>query len=107
MVFLNAFIFASLGLASAMTIKAHADQTLITNFIITPMMFLGGTFFPIENLPPLLKPIIEILPLTLVSKTLRAIAWNEPIFYKDLFILIIIAIFCFIISLITIKKAKD
>ncbi|RLF50170.1 MAG: ABC transporter, partial [Thermoplasmata archaeon] len=50
-VFLNAFIFASFGLTSAMLIKSHADQALVTNFIITPMMFLGGTFFPTENLP--------------------------------------------------------
>ncbi|MGC9109821.1 MAG: ABC transporter permease [Caldimicrobium sp.] len=106
-VFLNAFIFASLGLASAMTIKAHGDQTLITNFIITPMMFLGGTFFPVENLPPLIKPIIEILPLTLVSKTLRAISWGQFFSYRDLFILSLIAIFCFIVSILTIKRAKE
>lgn len=106
-VFLNAFIFASLGLASAMSIKAHADQTLITNFIITPMMFLGGTFFPVENLPPLIKPIIEILPLTLVSKTLRAIAFGEEFYYQNILILAIIAMLCFFIAIITIKKAKD
>jgi len=106
-VFLNAFIFAALGLASAMTIKAHADQTLITNFIITPMMFLGGTFFPVENLPPLIKPLIEILPLTLVSRSLRALAWGEGVALESLLLLIGIALLCLLLSLFTIKRAKD
>lgn len=106
-IFLNAFIFASLGLASAMTIKSHADQTLITNFIITPMMFLGGTFFPVENLPSLLKPLVQALPLTIVSSSLRALAWGESPHPKSLFILILIALFSFLIALYSIKKAKD
>jgi Nod factor-specific ABC transporter NodJ protein len=106
-VFLNAFIFASLGLASAMSIKAHADQTLITNFIITPMMFLGGTFFPVENLPNFIKPVIEILPLTLVSHNLRGLAWGQEADLKDLFILCLLALLSFAIALYTIQKARD
>lgn len=107
LIFLNAFIFSSLGLASAMSIKSHADQTLITNFIITPMMFLGGTFFPIENLPNLVKPLIEFLPIAIVSHAIRAHLWNFPIDNFKIFFLIIFALLSFIISLYTIKKAKD
>ena len=50
-VLLNCFVFASLAVALAMLVKSHADQSLLTNFIITPMAFLGGTFFPVEKLP--------------------------------------------------------
>jgi len=106
-IFINAFIFASLGLASAMIIKSHADQTLITNFIITPMMFLGGTFFPVENLPPLLKPVVEILPLTLVSQTLRAIAWGTPFHWEHIYTLIFIALLTFILAILSVRRAKD
>lgn len=106
-IFLNAFIFASLGLASAMAIKAHGDQTLITNFIITPMMFLGGTFFPVENLPSFIQPIIEFLPITITSQALRAHLWGENLDYQKVLILLILALFSFFISLYTIKKAKD
>lgn len=106
-IFLNAFIFASLGLASAMAIKAHADQTLITNFIITPMMFLGGTFFPIENLPTFVQPIIEFLPVSITSQTLRAHLWSEMVDYHKVLVLIICAFISFFISIYTIKKAKD
>ena len=106
-VFLNAFVFASLGLASAMLIKSHADQALVTNFIITPMMFLGGTFFPTENLPFFIKPIIEALPLTITSHTLRSIALYNSFKYSSLLILFLIAIISFIIALYSIRGAKD
>ncbi len=106
-VFLNAFIFASLGLASAMAIKAHADQTLITNFIITPMMFLGGTFFPIENLPSFIKPFIEYLPITIASQTIRAYFWDLPLSLHKMVLMLIMALFSFLIAVYTIQKAKD
>lgn len=105
--FLNAFIFASLGVASAMTIKTHADQTLITNFIITPMMFLGGTFFPVENLPEILKPVVTLLPLTLVAQSLREISWGKGIPYENIAILFLLAVISFVIAVYTVKRAKD
>lgn len=106
-VFLNAFIFASLGLTSAMIIKSHADQALVTNFIITPMMFLGGTFFPTENLPSFIKPFIEILPLTITSHTLRGIALYNSFKISYPIILFFIALLSFFIALYSIKGAKD
>ncbi len=106
-IFLNAFVFASLGLTSAMIIKSHADQALITNFIITPMMFLGGTFFPTENLPSLIKPFIEILPLTITSNILRNIALNKSFDFSYLIILFFIALFSFILAFYSLKGAKD
>ena len=48
---LNAWFFSSLAVALALHVKAHADQALLSNFVITPMAFLGGTFFPLDRLP--------------------------------------------------------
>lgn len=106
-IFLNAFIFSSLGIASAMFIKSHADQTLVTNFIITPMMFLGGTFFPVENLPHPLQFIIKILPLTIVSETLRSIALYQKYKLYNLFILLILSIISLLIAVYSVKNARD
>ena len=39
---LNSFTFASLAVAMAMLVKSHADQGMLSSFIITPMAFLGG-----------------------------------------------------------------
>ena len=105
--FLNAFIFASLGLASAMLIKSHGDQTLLTNFIITPMMFLGGTFFPVEKAPSLIRPLLEILPLTIVSKNVRSIALFSNYDPMSLLILIGLALLSFSLAYFAVKRAKD
>ncbi len=48
---LNSFVFAALAVGLAMIIKSHADQALLNSFVITPMAFLGGTFFPVDHLP--------------------------------------------------------
>ncbi len=106
-VFLNAFIFASLGLTSAMIIKSHADQALVTNFIITPMMFLGGTFFPTKNLPSFIKPFIESLPLTITSHTLRSIALYNSFKPFYMVILSFTAVISFMVALYSLKLAKD
>ena len=106
-VFFNAFIFASLGLTSAMLIKSHADQALVTNFIITPMMFLGGTFFPTKNLPALIKPIIESLPLTVVSHTLRSIALYNKYKPQNFLILAVISVITLLIAVASVRKGKD
>ncbi len=106
-VFLNAFVFASLGVASAMIIKSHADQTLVTNFVITPMVFLGGTFFPLENLPGWAKYPLELLPITHASNIIRSTAYAEDIPVKSLWVLCVVSVISFILAHLSVSKAKD
>ena len=56
---LNAWFFSSLAVALALHVKAHADQALLSNFVITPMAFLGGTFFPLDRLPGWAQHVLE------------------------------------------------
>jgi ABC-2 type transport system permease protein len=37
-----------------------------------PMMFLSGTFFPVEMMPEFLQPFAKVLPLYYVNEGLRA-----------------------------------
>lgn len=81
---LNAFVFASLAVASAMVVKSHADQSMATSFIITPMAFLGGTFFPVERLPEWAGAALHLLPLTHAAHAVRRAAYGlspEPFSY--------------------------
>ncbi|MFW6181123.1 MAG: ABC transporter permease, partial [Spirochaetota bacterium] len=48
---LNAFIFSSLAVVTSMLVRSHADQSMLANFVITPMAFLCGTFFPLSAYP--------------------------------------------------------
>jgi ABC-2 type transport system permease protein len=46
-------------------------QTL-ANFIRFPMMFLGGVFVPLAAMPPALRVVARLLPLTYAVEALRA-----------------------------------
>jgi ABC-2 type transport system permease protein len=53
-----------LGLLIAVCVKEVFEAQTFSNFFRFPMVFLCGLFFPIEQLPALLRPLAYILPLT-------------------------------------------
>ncbi|MFH2057989.1 MAG: ABC transporter permease [Pseudomonadota bacterium] len=106
-VLLNSFVFASLAVGLAMLVKSHADQTLVTSFVITPMAFLGGTFFPVENFPAWAQKAIYFLPLTHASTSIRTAAFGHMPSLFSLFVLAITGCLFFYISVLCVKKAKD
>lgn len=69
---LNCLVFSALGFTAGVVIDSHADMGKFTNFIITPMSFLCGTFFPLDKMPFGLKEFIWFLPLTHTSLGLRS-----------------------------------
>jgi ABC-2 type transport system permease protein len=75
-IIINAMIFSALAVCVAMLVKSHADQVLVTNFIITPMAFLGGTFFPLDRMPVLVQKVLGLLPLTHAAKAIRAASFG-------------------------------
>jgi len=53
-----------LGLFVSVVAAEVFEAPTFSNFIRFPMIFLCGLFFPIENLPALLRPLAYLLPLT-------------------------------------------
>ncbi len=104
---LNSFVFASLAVGLAMHVKSHADQALLNNFIITPMAFLGGTFFPLSKLPLWGQRILEVLPLTHASNAIRAAAFKETPHSSDYMLLAIVGCVCFLFAVISVNQAKS
>jgi ABC-2 type transport system permease protein len=74
-VFLAVFLTASLSLgtlvSAASRTQMQAVQTIMP--LIYIMIFLSGTFYPIEAMSPLVQPISYVLPLTYMIHGLRAI----------------------------------
>ena len=68
---LNCYVFSSIGFIAGILIDSHADMAKVSNFVITPMSFLCGTFFPLDMFPRFLRIIFELLPLTQAIKGLR------------------------------------
>jgi len=65
--------FVSLGFAVAAVSKNMEIAQALMNVIQTPMMFLSGIFFPMNNAPAWIQPIVKLLPLTYLANALRAV----------------------------------
>ena len=72
-VVLGALAFLALGYVVASFAKTEDSANGMTSVIQFPMMFLSGTFFPIDQMPDLLKGIARIIPLTYLSDALRQV----------------------------------
>lgn len=87
-IILNCFLFASLGLYIGLTLWSHEDMTNFTTVVLLPMTFLGGTFFPFQNLPTAISGFIYILPLTHASTSLRATMLGLDVSWASALVLI-------------------
>ncbi|WIV11798.1 ABC transporter permease [Proteiniborus sp. MB09-C3] len=94
--FLNSFLFSALGYGAALSIDSHYDMNRFTTYIMTPMSFLCGTFFSLNNLPLIIKKIISILPLSHASISLRSIVLSGDFDYKSIFILFIYSVIFYV-----------
>jgi Nod factor-specific ABC transporter NodJ protein len=106
-VLLNSFVFASLAVGLAMLVKSHSDQALLTNFFITPMAFLGGTFFPVDRMPGWAQHILYFLPLTHAAKVIRAASFNHP---PDIFSYLLLAVLgtvLFVLAFHWVNRARE
>ncbi|GBC59817.1 ABC transporter [Desulfonema ishimotonii] len=106
-ILLNSFVFASVAVAVAMLVKSHADQAMVTNFIITPMAFLGGTFFPLDRLPVWAQKLLWFLPLTHAAKSIRAAAFGQEPGIISYLLLLVLGSICFFIAFRCVSKARD
>jgi ABC-type multidrug transport system permease subunit len=87
-IILNCFLFASLGLYIGLTLWSHEDMTNFTTVVLLPMTFLGGTFFPLQNLPTAVSGFIYLLPLTHASTSLRAAMLGLEVSWASALVLI-------------------
>jgi ABC-2 type transport system permease protein len=106
-VVLNSFVFASLAVCLAMLVKAHGDQFLLTNFIITPMAFLGGTFFPVERMPPWVQKSLHFLPITHAAKGIRAASYGQMPELEPYVILAGLGLIFFALAFHCVNRARD
>jgi ABC-2 type transport system permease protein len=72
LIVLEVFAFGGIGMILARVAKEAESATAAANFIMFPMMFLSGSFFPLELMPGFLQAIARILPLYYVNEGLRA-----------------------------------
>jgi ABC-2 type transport system permease protein len=69
---LDVFTFVGIGMILTRFAKEAQSAAAAANAIMFPMMFLSGSFFPIEMMPGFLQTLARTLPLYYVNEGLRA-----------------------------------
>ncbi|MGG4490938.1 ABC transporter permease [Metabacillus idriensis] len=72
-VILGTLAFMAIGFIIAGIAKTPESAAPIAGFLSFPMLFLGGVFFPIKNMPDFLQPIVYVLPISHLSHALREV----------------------------------
>jgi len=67
----GAIAFPGMGMVIARFVKESDSADAAANAITFPMMFLSGSFFPLEFMPDFLRQIANALPLTYLNNGLR------------------------------------
>jgi ABC-2 type transport system permease protein len=81
---LTCMVFSFLGVLSALLARSYDDMIMFVSIIITPMAFLGGTFFSLSYVPTAVKYALYLLPLTHSSICLRASVLGQSTPYVSL-----------------------
>jgi ABC-2 type transport system permease protein len=109
MILLGSIMFSGIGMALSGFIKDVEAASAIGNAIAFPMMFLSGTYFPIEMMPPYLRTVSNILPLTYFSQGLKsAMLYKdaEGIYFNMAIVTVLAIVFIIVGALVTRWKSK-
>jgi ABC-2 type transport system permease protein len=69
---LDVFSFVGIGMILTRFVKEAQSASAAANAIMFPMMFLSGSFFPLEMMPDFLQSFAKTLPLYYLNEGLRA-----------------------------------
>jgi ABC-2 type transport system permease protein len=71
-VVIEVIAFVGIGMLLTPFAKEAESASAVANAFLFPMMFLSGTFFPVEMMPAFLQTVAKLLPLYYVNEALRA-----------------------------------
>lgn len=70
---LGIFSFIGLGILAISMSGDQASGTMIVNILMFPMIFLGGVFYPLQQMPWFMQVISKFIPLTYAADAMRKI----------------------------------
>ncbi|MEN9219198.1 MAG: ABC transporter permease [Thermostichales cyanobacterium SZTDM-1c_bins_54] len=88
---LDCAVFAGAGVVAGLNVPSIESVGLLINFLITPMSFLGATFFDPATLPLPMQILVYALPLTHASLGIRAVVLGLPFPWVSLVVLLLMA----------------
>jgi|SRR5271157_523084 len=101
--------FVGLGLIFASLLKSEESATSAANIVTFPLMFLSGSFFPVDNMPWFFKLVADVSPLTYLNNGLREvmISGNAGDATTNLIIVALIGAVFFIVGVAALKWKED
>jgi lipooligosaccharide transport system permease protein len=103
--FFTGAMFAALSLLITSFVKTINHFNFYFSGFISPMFFFAGVVFPVHNLPAVVQPISEILPLTHAVRLTRAISLpgEIPLLWGDL---VYIGLFTLGVGFLGVRRLK-
>jgi len=105
-IFLTCFLFSALGLIIGLVAKSHEDMGNFASYVILPMAFLSGTFFSLDKLPKIIAYLIELLPLTHSSYSLRTLAFNGELPWISIAVLTGYTVVLFALGVVVVQRVR-
>lgn len=69
--FFTALVFAFAGIINAVYAKSMDGISIVPNFVLTPLTYLGGVFYSIDLLPPLFRDLSLLNPILYMVNAFR------------------------------------
>ncbi len=108
-ILLGSIMFSGIGMILSGVIKDVEAATAVGNVIAFPMMYLSGTFYPLELMPSFVQTIAKAMPLTYFSEGLKysmLYKYPEGIYINMAILAVLAVVFILIGARVTRWKAK-
>ena len=104
--FLTSFLFSTAGFINAVYAKSFDDINIVTTFVLTPLTYLGGTFYSIDALPQVWQDISVFNPIAYIISSYRFafLGLEETSLALSLSIVIVLIIVLFFVALMILSK---
>lgn len=106
---LSGFLFAELGIIAAIYSDNFDGLAMFTSLIVTPLIYLGGLFYPVAALPPLWQTISLFNPLAYMIDGFRyaALGTSDIPFIRSFSLTFIFASALFVWAFILVSKGHN
>ena len=104
--FLTSFLFSTAGFINAVYAKSFDDINIVTTFVLTPLTYLGGTFYSIDALPQVWQDISVFNPIAYIISSYRFafLGLEETSLTLSLSIVVALIIILFFVALMILSK---
>ena len=96
-----------LGFLLSTIAKNEFQAVQFIPLVFTPSIILAGVIWPIESMPPIIRPVSLFIPLTYAADALRSImirGWGPLEIGWDILALVIFAVLMFTLSIVIMKR---